>query len=121
MCQCTIAGILLSREGSAVWLFNQSPVDVFVSSPTLHTEADVIARVEKPNVVKIESGRAVEIFDFEWAQRIEESYSNDARRRAGPHDIFAAHVSFYKGWGKNYKRQDVYDCPCWIQLKLNPR
>ena len=115
--RCRCAGIQLSREGSEVWLYNQSGVDVFVSSPTLPGPADELTRIERPNVNKISPGHAMQIFNFTRAEHIYNNYSRKVRQN-GPVEVYAVTISFRKGWGANYTRQSVTLCPCWLELHL---
>lgn len=38
----------------------------------------------------------------------------------GPVDVHSVRISFLKGWGQTYKRQDIKSCPCWLEVILNP-
>lgn len=38
----------------------------------------------------------------------------------GPVDVHSVRISFVKGWGQTYKRQDIKSCPCWLEVYLNP-
>lgn len=38
----------------------------------------------------------------------------------GPVDVHSVRISFLKGWGQTYKRQDIKSCPCWMEVILNP-
>lgn len=38
----------------------------------------------------------------------------------GPVDVHSVRISFVKGWGQTYKRQDIKSCPCWLEVILNP-
>jgi hypothetical protein len=37
----------------------------------------------------------------------------------GPVDPHSVQISFVKGWGLNYSRQDVTACPCRLEVLLN--
>lgn len=37
----------------------------------------------------------------------------------GPVDTHSVRISFAKGWGLNYSRQDVTSCPCWLEVLLS--
>ena len=37
----------------------------------------------------------------------------------GPVDTHSVRISFVKGWGLNYSRQDVTACPCWLEVLLS--
>lgn len=30
-------------------------------------------------------------------------------------------ISFVKGWGKHYTRQDIMKCPCWLEISFTQR
>uniref|UniRef100_B3P3I3 GG21962 n=1 Tax=Drosophila erecta TaxID=7220 RepID=B3P3I3_DROER len=37
----------------------------------------------------------------------------------GPVDYFSIKISFGKGWGRDYKRQDIMGCPCWLEVHFS--
>uniref|UniRef100_A0A6A7GAA8 Mothers against decapentaplegic homolog 6-like isoform X1 n=2 Tax=Hirondellea gigas TaxID=1518452 RepID=A0A6A7GAA8_9CRUS len=112
-------GILICREGSEVWLYNNSNIDVFVSSATLPRPIDDYSRIEQTRVYKVYPGHCLKVFDYDLAEHLL-NISSRRTRRDGPIDVFYVNVSFCKGWGANYKRQEITNCPCWLQLHLEP-
>lgn len=38
----------------------------------------------------------------------------------GPVDTNSVRISFVKGWGPNYQRNEVKSCPCWLEVLLSP-
>lgn len=116
------AGILLSREGSEVWLYNQSGMDVFTSSATLPPnlpDEGISLRIDNPYVHKVPPGQALQVFNFTIAQHLHSTYAKWSEIN-GPTKLFAVMVSFRKGWGANYKRRSVFSCPCWLEIHLKP-
>ncbi|KAF2358010.1 SMAD domain Dwarfin-type [Trinorchestia longiramus] len=112
-------GILICREDSEVWLYNQSSVDVFVSSAALPHPIDDSSRPDTTSVRKIEAGHTLKIFSFELANRLSRITSKRTRRN-GRVDIFCVNVSFCKGWGVGYTRREITSCPCRLELLLEP-
>lgn len=124
-------GILLEREESSgrVWLYNRTDVPVFVSSSTLEHPATTTATDAPPDpdppdenlgvVLRVEPGFSAGIFDPEVSRRHERARRQ--RRRGGggpPRDPYSVSISFGKGWGRGFSRQDVSACPCWLEVCL---
>ncbi|KAL8622341.1 hypothetical protein ACOMHN_043345 [Nucella lapillus] len=104
-------GLILSREGRSVWLYNRSQFPLFVNSPTL----------EEPNckslvVWKVMPGFSVRLFDYERLLALQRTRDPDLSD--GPYDPWSVRVSFAKGWGPCYSRQFVTSCPCWLEILL---
>ena len=102
---------MLSKDESTrtAWLYNRTTVPLFVCSPTF--DAPNSPHV---NVVKVSPGFSVAFFDYEKSRRDE--LVRDTTRM--PFDPFSVHVSFYKGFGTNYKRTEVLQCPCWLRIQM---
>lgn len=104
-------GIILSREGRAVWAYNRSQFPIFVNSPTLE-EANCKSLV----VWKVLPGYSVRLFDYDRLEALERT--RDPELVDGPYDPYSVRVSFAKGWGPCYARQFVTSCPCWLEILL---
>ncbi|XP_062122681.1 LOW QUALITY PROTEIN: mothers against decapentaplegic homolog 6 [Drosophila sulfurigaster albostrigata] len=101
-------GVTLSMEsGGDVWIYNRSNVPIFVDSPTLAESLD--------RVCKVMPGYCLKAFDTHRAQWLACKQSQH-NQQLGPIDRFSMKISFAKGWGNTYKRQDVMGCPCWLEV-----
>ncbi|XP_045184894.1 mothers against decapentaplegic homolog 6-like isoform X2 [Mercenaria mercenaria] len=105
-------GVILSREGDAVWLYNRSQFAIFVHSPTLECP-----NRRTLNVCKVMPGYSLKIYDYNRRHFLDNIH--DPKYLDGPYDPFSVRVSFAKGWGPHYSRQVITSCPCWLEIMLN--
>ncbi|XP_046734329.1 mothers against decapentaplegic homolog 6 isoform X2 [Diprion similis] len=130
-------GLTLSYESDGVWAYNRSENPIFVNSPTLD---DPESRTLL--VYRVPPGFCLNIFDraknvhrhYHHQQQSSTSLSscsssnspNNAAAAAmqgltsGPVDVNSVRISFAKGWGPKYSRQEVTSCPCWLEVLLAP-
>lgn len=107
------AGVTLSREEDKVWLYNQSDSPVFTSSFSLNINN---VNGDSWRVFKVNPGHAIVVYDY----NIMEHWNSDMYKFSeGPVDPHSIHVSFVKGWGRDYHRQSVLYCDCWLEILLN--
>ncbi|KAM8703496.1 hypothetical protein ACLKA7_008166 [Drosophila subpalustris] len=102
-------GVTLSLECGDVWIYNRSNVPIFVDSPTLSERSDRVCKVMPGYCVK-----AFEIYRAQWL-----ACKQSQHNQLGPIDRFSMKISFAKGWGNTYRRQDVMGCPCWLEVHFN--
>ncbi|XP_078718300.1 mothers against decapentaplegic homolog 6-like [Lampetra fluviatilis] len=104
------AGLLVSCEPDGVWAYNRGELPVFVNSMTLDT---TVGRA--PVSHRLPTGHSVKIFDPEQARSMQRALARLAQGER-PRDLYSVRISFGKGWGRDYSRQCVLDCPCWLEL-----
>ncbi|KAM0735925.1 Mothers against decapentaplegic-like protein 6 [Formica fusca] len=114
-------GLTLSQEADGVWAYNRSESPIFVHSPTLdEPESRTLL------VYRVPPGFCLNIFDR--AKILQLPYNGGGGSggqtagfvASGPVDINSVRISFVKGWGPKYSRQEVTSCPCWLEILLAP-
>ena len=124
-----ISGIILQRIDDQVWLFNVSQIPIFVNSPTMddesleesHSPSSALPPEDSPpfTVHKVFPGHTVKAFDFSKSKQ--STRKKRSPHHQGPFDPYAVRVSFGKGWGSKYSRQDATNCPSWLEILLVER
>lgn len=132
-------GVTLSRETDGVWLYNRSLSPVFVHSSTLRdvdTRSLLVCRVPPGHCLRAFDhikfviltlysihNLAIKINLYFFYRAATEAFtwpSTIAGAQTGPVDIYSVRISFAKGWGPKYQRQEVTACPCWLEVHLSP-
>jgi len=131
-------GILLnhSRE-NGVWVYNRTETAIFVNSPTLeaprlpttgssrgcggvggNSTAATSPSANPFTVIKVLPGYSIQVFDYSKSNLYERLRERHCQILDGPFDPHSVRISFVKGWGSNYSRQVVTNCPCWLEILL---
>ncbi|KAL1132444.1 hypothetical protein AAG570_010399, partial [Ranatra chinensis] len=101
-------GLTLSRESDGVWAYNRSDCPMFVNSPALD-DPDSRSLL----VYRVPAGHCLNIVGPSLNGRAGPPH-------AGPVDPNSVRISFAKGWGPKYSRQEIIACPTWIEVLLAP-
>lgn len=109
---CGLAGITLSLENDGVWMYNRSDWPVFVNSPSLNRPG-----CRTFLVYRVPAGHCFRIFCPE-ARNVSPMRRNGPP--IGPVDPNSVRISFAKGWGPKYHRQEITACPTWLEVLLSP-
>lgn len=122
-------GFQLTREADGIWLYNRSNMVLFAGSPTIQLGS---VNLTQPVVKRLPPGNSALVYDpnlvpdpltvakpgYEMSEDSSAKLmsSGTASRTAQP---FCVRVSFQKGWGKNYTRMYITQCPCWVEIYLH--
>ncbi|KAK9876932.1 hypothetical protein WA026_015966 [Henosepilachna vigintioctopunctata] len=111
-------GVLLYYGGGKVHLRNLSKSPIFVQSRNLNQQQNF----HVSTVCKIPAGYSspLEIFNnLAFAQELSKCvhYGFDAVYEL--RKMCTIRLSFVKGWGKEYQRDDITGIPCWIEIHLH--
>ncbi|XP_047358239.1 uncharacterized protein LOC124952423 [Vespa velutina] len=123
-------GIMLSQEADGVWAYNRSESPIFVNSPTLddpESRTLLVYRVPPGFCLNIfDRAKVIQLPSYTGGGNSRIISSNNGNNNApsafssGPVDINSVRISFAKGWGPKYSRQEVTSCPCWLEVLLAP-
>ena len=127
-------GFQLTREADGIWLYNRSDVVLFAGSPTIQLGS---VNLTQPVVKRLPPGNSALVYDpnlvpdpsneekpgygkNEDGMKLM-SGGSSSKKVACPRSVqpFCVRISFQKGWGKNYTRMYITQCPCWVEIYLN--
>ncbi|TKR64751.1 hypothetical protein L596_025239 [Steinernema carpocapsae] len=109
-------GIRLDNTPEGVTLTNLSQASVFINSKCVNYELGNGPEA----VIKMPANCQMNIFPMKvfsmmWSQAQKQGYIQMNEL----HKMCFVRLSFVKGWGPEYHRQDITSTPCWIELSLH--
>ncbi|KAL3280303.1 hypothetical protein HHI36_017792, partial [Cryptolaemus montrouzieri] len=106
-------GVTISHEGDLVWIYNRSDCPIFVNSLSLEEH-------EPSSPTRVPADYCLCIFDPIRAAHNNNDWTFRRTQNFGPIDRNSIRLSFVKGWGPSYSRQEITSCPCWLEILLSP-
>ncbi|RZF37463.1 hypothetical protein LSTR_LSTR013770 [Laodelphax striatellus] len=129
-------GVTLCLEPDGVWAYNRSESPIFVHSPSLDSElsADSLSGTSQSCLLvqRVPPGHCLNVFVRRDSPPLccdccmtssttrVTSPRTTISTPAGPVDPNSVRISFVKGWGPKYSRQEVTACPTWLEVLLAP-
>uniref|UniRef100_A0A914YUE0 MH2 domain-containing protein n=1 Tax=Panagrolaimus superbus TaxID=310955 RepID=A0A914YUE0_9BILA len=106
---------LIYQEGNVI-IESMSDAAIFIQSP-IHAKSrnDHLA-----TVYRLPAGHRMEVFNSKlFTQLLEHAkISNDFNQIYYLQTMCHVRMSFVKGWGERYRRQQITSTPCWVELHL---
>jgi len=90
----------------------ESKYNIFVQSQCFNIQSGL----ENMTVCKVPRTCELEVFKFEVFRKYLNAINRDYRQLHEMTKMCSIRVSFVKGWGADYRRQDITSTPCWIEI-----
>ncbi|KAI6241705.1 Mothers against decapentaplegic-like protein [Aphelenchoides fujianensis] len=109
-------GVRFVCTDSLVTIYNLSQSPIFVQSRNSNFKYNLQAT----SVYRVPAGSSLIIFDYQLFHNMLEKAKSE-----GYHHVYELQkmcfirLSFVKGWGADYHRQDVTSTPCWLEIQLH--
>ncbi|KAI6187747.1 Mothers against decapentaplegic-like protein [Aphelenchoides besseyi] len=109
-------GVRFVCTDSVVTINNLSQSPVFVQSRNSNFKYNLQAT----SVCRVPAGSSIVIFDYKLFHNMLQKAKSE-----GYHHVYELQkmcfirLSFVKGWGADYHRQDVTSTPCWLEIQLH--
>lgn len=103
--------LFLDPNKNDVWLYNRSTTSaIFVESSFLSSNRPI----------KVLPGHLLKAFDCDLSRKIKNALNLNHSSCLYSSNLVTSsfRFSFVKGFGLNYKRQEIMQCPCWIEVIL---
>ena len=109
-------GVHIYYTNGEVYIECLSDAPVFVQSRS----ANMYHGFHPSTVCKLPPGSSLRIFNnYYFAKVLNESTNQGYDAVYELSKMCVIKISFVKGWGADYHRQDVTSCPCWVELRLH--
>lgn len=82
--------------------------------------SNYLHQFEASTVMKLNHGFSVRLFNnFEFGKLLDQAVKMGYESAFEMAKMCTIRISFVKGWGAQYQRQDITSTPCWIEIHLH--